>query len=183
MTNEPRQRPAANGSGKTAIGSLGIVAAIALSGCSDIHISDARLYNVNNDMLSTAHLYALDKRYGRVTVTLPSGEHLQGDFTLTDGGGDRAPAPEIVRLVYNDSAPGVRGAPLNLSPVAAERPLATLFGYKHGDKAVPLAVATLVGGRGTALEMVFYTLDVKHDAGSGVARDNKGNWYLIRLGM
>ncbi len=152
-----------------------------LTGCSTVPVSKARLYNFNNDMLSTARLYELDKSYGRIEVRLPDGERLRGEFTLT---GEHPPdhtVPKFVMLQFDESLPGRKAAerPSVLAPLS----LARVFGYKRDDDARPVAVASAVGGRSTALEIIFYTLDTRRGQGIGIAHDNHGNWYLVRLGI
>lgn len=159
------------------------LAAALLGGCA-APASKARLYNIGNDMLSTARFYQLDRRFGRLTLSLPDGEQLRGEFTLTR---ERAPAhsvPEVVRLVFSSSLPKAQDARLSGRAAAAgPDSLAGAFGYKRGDVARPAAVATAVGDRGTAMEIVLYTLDLRHAKGTGIAHDNHGNWYLVRLGI
>jgi len=159
------------------------LAAALLGGCA-APPSKARLYNIGNDMLSTARFYQLDRRYGRLTLRLPDGEQLRGEFTLTR---ERAPAhsvPEIVRLVISSWSSKAPDAGLSGLPAAgAPDSMAGAFGFKRGDVARPAAVATAVGDRGTAMEIVLYTLDLRRAEGTGIAHDNHGNWYLVRLGI
>lgn len=159
------------------------LAALVLPGCAAVPVSNARLYNINNDMLSTLHLYAPDRPYGRVTVRRPDGERLQGEFTLTGQHTPTHSVPELVKLVFNSPSPKPLDARLSgLPPATGSRSLAAAFGYKQGDVARPVAVATAVGKR-TSVEIVFYTLDIQHGHGTGIAHDNHGNWYLVRLGI
>lgn len=148
------------------------VAVSLTAGCSNVLVSRARLYNIDNDMVSTARFYALDEHYGRIRLRLPDGEQLRGEFTLTAEHAQGGSVPEKVRLSLTGRMRRTGGVSL-----------AQVFGYKPTDKAGPVAVATAVGARGTTVEIVFYTLDVEAGRGQGVAHDNQGNWYLVRLGI
>lgn len=159
------------------------LAGLVLTGCAGVPVSDARLYNINNDMLSSVHLYALNRQYGRVTVRLPDGERLRGEFTLTGRHAPVRSVPEFVKLMFDAPSPKALDARLSGRPPAAgSRSLAAVFGYKQGAVALPVAVATAIGKQ-TAVQIVFYTLNVQRGQGTGIAHDNHGNWYLVRLGI
>lgn len=156
---------------------------VLLAGCA-LPPSKARLYNMGNDMLSTARLYQLDRRYGIMDLRLPEGQQLHGEFTLTREHTPADAVPDVVRLRFSADAPPSPDPLLSGLPASAKPDsLAAAYGFKAGADARPAAVATAVDKRGTALEIVFYTLDIKRHRGTGVAHDNRGNWYLVRLGI
>lgn len=150
-------------------------------GCALTPVQDARLYDYNSGMLSSASFFDLEDGHGRVTGQLFGGEHLAGEYTITGEGTDPAALPRRKKLDFDPilAAGKETTARPTLDP---QLTLAAVFGFKGEVDARPMAIATLVGDRGTVLEIVLYTLNVKRGIGTGVARDNKGNWYIVRLG-
>ena len=57
-----------------------------------------------------------------------------------------------------------------------------VYGFGRAATAKPVATATLVGNQGTVIEVVFYSLNLGDGSGSGVGRDNAGNWYRVYVG-
>lgn len=152
-----------------------------LFGCPLARVTEARLYDFNSGMLSSARFYDIDERHGRVMAKLYNGEELRGEFTLTN---ERASVlPRVTQLDF-DQQPAAReqtnagGAPQHRS----NRTLAGVFGFAPDGDAKPVGVATLVGNKGTVLQIVIYDLNIEQGTGSGVGLDNKGNWYLVRVG-
>ena len=157
-------------------------APLLLGGCA-AHIQDARLYDYNSGMLSSASFFDLENDHGRAEGQLFSGEHLAGEFTVTGEASDPGDLPRRKKLDFDPVLAAGKDTAAKVQ--ALDDPAATLaavFGFKPDTAAKPMAVATLVGDKGTVLEIVLYTLDVQRGTASGVAHDNKGNWYIVRMG-
>lgn len=161
-----------------------IFAPLLLSACSNAHVTNARLYDFTSGFLIDAQVIGLGNHHGRMTAQLPSGEKLRGEFTLTNEKPSSATVPGLIQL-----NPEQRGSSLNdgqesgRSVPKGGKSLAQVYGFSGAADARPVATATLVGTRGTVVEVVFYSLDAGDGTGTGIGRDNKGDWYSIRLGI
>lgn len=151
-----------------------------LYGCAVV--TDARLYDFNSGMLSHARFYDLEDRHGRITATMYDGEVLRGEFTLTDE--HSSALPSTVRIDFDQPPVGgnQNGADASTPQPHTDKTLSGVFGFTPDGDAKPAGIATLVGDKGTVLQVVIYDLDTIRGIGSGVGLDNKGNWYLVRLG-
>jgi hypothetical protein len=154
-----------------------------LYGCVLSQVTEARLYDFNSGMLSTARFYDLDEQHGRIKATLYNGEELRGEFTLTNEHQSAASLPRLAQIDFDQPPPatqGTKGDDTTAHP--SPKTLATVFGFPPDGDARPLGIATLVGERGFVLQIVIYDLDLDRGVGNGVGKDNKGNWYLVRIG-
>lgn len=159
-----------------------VVAALLMlcGGCAMSHVEDVRLYDYNSGLLSNGQLFSLGRGHGRATAQMFSGEVLQGEYAVTRE--TTAALPTRQRLAFDPALAARKEGEANPAPAEAPQDLAKVFGFAPGSAARPMAVATLIGDRGSVLEIVFYALDVETGTGSGVARDNRGNWYIVRMG-
>jgi len=152
-----------------------------LYGCILARVTEARLYDFNSGMLSSARFYDIDEKHGRAKATLYNGEELSGEFTLT--GEHPSVLPQVAQIEFDQphTANKQKGAD-NKPSQHSHKTLAGVFGFQPDGDAKPMGIATLVGNKGTVLQIVIYDLDIERGTGSGVGLDNKHNWYLVRLG-
>ena len=152
-----------------------------LYGCAFYQVTRAQLYDFNSGMLGSAQFYDIGDPHGRITATLYDGEKLHGEFTLTNE--HPATLPRTARLDFDQTLASDKQISAKAIPTPhTDKTLAGVFGFGADGDARPVGVATLVGNKGTVLQIVIYDLDAARGIGSGVGLDNKGNWYLVRLG-
>ena len=159
-----------------------ILSSCLLHGCVFARVTDAHLYDFNSGMLSNASFYDIDYGHGRISATLYNGEELRGEFTLTN---EEQPLtlPRVAQIQFDQ--PPAKGKPADAEggpQPHSHKTLAGVFGFPPDGDARPVGVATLLGEEGSVLQIVIYDLDIERGVGSGVGLDNKGNWYLVRLG-
>ncbi len=152
-----------------------------LYGCAFYQVTAAQLYDFNSGMLSSARFYDLEEPHSRITATLYDGEELRGEFTLTNE--HSSTLPRTARLDFDQTLASDKQSKAEATATPhTDKTLAATFGFTPDEDARPVGVATLVGNKGTVLQIVIYDLDAARGIGSGVGLDNKGNWYLVRLG-
>lgn len=135
--------------------------------CSTIPKTPARLYGLDNAELIRVKLFYFGRGYGRATATLPDGGTLQGRYAVAS----------------TDQTPGRRAAVMaDLDTVTQRAEYARVYGYNRSRDSHPVGYGMLSGDSGTTLTIVLYSVDPTHRYGTGVARDNHGNWYRIHIG-
>ena len=126
------------------------------------------------------HAGYTDSGHGLMTATLPTGEVCTGEYTIAGAGRSYGPVP------YEDQTrpPDERQSEVDRQNVAGkDLSWAEAYGYGPGTYVQPIGSATLVGERGTVLEIVIYSYYYYHGVhGDGVGRDNHGNWYRVHIG-
>lgn len=114
---------------------------------------------------------------GPITATLPTGETCSGEYAI---GAVSAPYPmprPYSEPEWSDTNESY-GSESDDDGEWAER-----YGFSEGAIVQPVGSATLVGNRGTLLEIVFYHFYYYHGPrGDGVARDSFGNFYRVYVG-
>ena len=142
-----------------------IVLAFLAGGCAAVDVG-ARLYDTQSGTVILATLEGFDIGHGRITAEAPDGERFTGDFSLNGW-----PTPYM-------------GARFSLAQAAAEPQPgpAEVYGFGPDSDAKPVGSATLVGDRGTVLELILYSLSRPGQYGAGVASDNKGTRYRVHIG-
>jgi hypothetical protein len=164
---------------------LGLALLVILSvGCVSPSPTPARLYNLDTGDIIPAELGYSNKGHGWMTAKLPNGETCSGEYTVGGFGtpyGPPSPNGGITRpLEDSDRSEGE-----NKSENGAEDEMtwAEIYGFGAGTYIRPAGSATLVGDRGTVLEIVIYSFYYFHGThGDGVGRDNHGNWYRVHIG-
>jgi hypothetical protein len=158
--------------------SLLFLAAIT-TGCAAPPPTPARLYNLDNGDIISAEMGYADSGHGLMNATLPTGEICKGEYTIAGAGRSHGPPPYADQTRPPDEKrseiePGVTGKDLSW---------AEAYGYGPGTYVQPIGSATLVGERGSVVEIVIYSYYYYHGVhGDGVARDNHGNWYRVHIG-
>ena len=158
----------------TSVASLVLVVLI---GCASPGPTPARLYNLDNGDIITAQMAYSSNGHGRMTATLPTGEACAGEYTIAGrgrayGSGRYADPTDDPQEMENSDR--VTGSDLTW---------AEAYGYGDGAYVQPVCSATLVGEKGTVIEIVIYSYYYYHGVhGDGVGRDNHGNWYRIHIG-
>ncbi len=152
-----------------------------LYGCAFYQVTEAQLYDFNSGMLSSAQFHDIEEPHGRITATLYDGEELHGEFTLTNE--QSSTLPRAARLDFDQTLASDKHSKAEATSTPhTDKTIAATFGFTPDEAARPVGVATLVGNKGTVLQIVLYDLDASRGTGSGVGLDNKGNWYLVRIG-
>jgi hypothetical protein len=155
-----------------------VLAALA-GGCATGGALAARMYDLGQGTVLPATFEGFDAGYGKVSAVAPDRERFAGEYTL---------AVREVPLQYRTFAEGQAGEAPNAAggpaegAVAANLPWPELYGYGSHDAAPPVGTATLVGDRGTVIEMVLFQVNRQLRIGDGVARDNRGRVYRVHLG-
>jgi hypothetical protein len=158
----------------------GVLLLAALAGaCATGGARAGRMYDLERGTILQATFEGFDAGYGRVSAVAPDRERFAGEYTL---------AVREVLLQYRTftegrpgEAPNAAGGPAE-GAVAADRPWPELYGYGSHGAAPPVGTATLVGDRGTVIEMVLFQVNRQLRSGDGVARDNRGRVYRVHLG-
>lgn len=136
-----------------------------LVGCSSIQKTPARLYALDDGQVIHIQLYRLSVGHGRATGTRPDGGVLEGTYSLMPastapkGGGTSAPEPGSADLNW-----------------------AQHYGYNQGAAHQPRGTGTLTGAAGFTMHFVIYSIDAETGYGTGLGRDNKGEWYRLHVG-
>jgi hypothetical protein len=156
--------------------SLSVLVAL-LAGCVSPAPTPARLYNLDTGDVIQAQMGYSSEGHGNMTATLPTGETCSGEYAIGAFG-----KPYPLPTPYGDPK---RLEEENAYPeeVPEDVSWAEVYGYGSGVHVQPVGSATLVGDRGTVLEIVIYSYYYYHGPhGDGVGRDNHGNWYRIYIG-
>ena len=144
-----------------------ILLALFTAGCSiltGIRDVPARVYELDSGMTINASFESLmlGNGHGRVTAQASDGEQFSGEYSLD---GQRFPVgymPHAFTAMSADSW---------------ER-----YGFTPGSDARPVGSATLLGDRGTVVEIVLYSFNSAGGYGAGVASDNKDRLYRVHIG-
>jgi len=126
--------------------------------CSSIPKTPARLYNLTNAELIHVKLFYFKRGYGRASATLPDGSALDGRYAMTPAAPNTSPGTGIDRAAF-----------------------AKVYGYNRGTDSHPVGYGVLSNDAGITLTMVFYSVDTLHGYGTGLARDNRGDWYRVHI--
>ena len=158
---------------------LTVVFCLSLAGCIPANRLPLRFYNLQSGQVIPAQLTNTHDNRGSINATLAGGESLIGEYAVVEYFGRR----------YRFEGFATKGQKSEV-----EKPLATklaetdaklwpdVYGFGRAATAKPVATATLVGNQGTVIEVVFYSLNLDNGSGSGVGKDNAGNWYRVYVG-
>jgi hypothetical protein len=140
-------------------------------GCSSL-VGQGRLYNLATAERVDFSLAFSGDRNGVAHATLPGGEELKGEFVLWVT--RKGAVPDEVWGQIKGRVATLPGGSTEWSKV---------YGFGEGSEADPVGSATLVGPRGSLLEIVFYHAQIDyHVIGDGLARDHRGQWYRVMMG-
>jgi hypothetical protein len=146
------------------------------TGCASPPPTPTRLYNLDTGDIISAEMGYADSGHGLMTATIPTGEVCKGEYTIAGAGRSVGPGryEDQTRPPDERQSQNVTGKDLSW---------AEAYGYGPGTYVQPIGSATLVGERGTVLEIVIYSYYYYHGVhGDGVGRDNHGNWYRVHIG-
>lgn len=129
----------------------------ALTGCA----STARLYNLDTGEVLNASFENYGTGFGRITVTLPDGRKLAGEYTTISDMGYSA----------GFSTANVSGA--------GGYAWATAQGFSFNQPGKQFGSATVVG-HGMVIDVV-YVVDPWTAHGHGIGKDNKGGKYKVQF--
>jgi len=158
---------------------LAVVFCLSLAGCIPANRLPLRFYNLQSGQVIPAELTNTHDNRGSITATLPDGKSLTGEYSVVEYTGRR--------YRFEKFMSGGKKSEVE-KPLASELPETDaklwpdVYGFGRAATAKPVATATLVGNQGTVIEVVFYSLNLDNGSGSGVGRDNAGNWYRVYVG-
>ena len=147
------------------------------TGCASTGPTPARLYNLGNGDIVSAEMAYSGNGHGKMTAELPNGESCSGEYIIAGRGRSYGPGP------YADPTRDPQELQNSERTTGEGMTWAEAYGYGEGTFVQPVGSATLVGQRGTVIEIVIYSYYYYHGVhGDGVGRDNHGNWYRIHIG-
>ena len=163
---------------------------VTITGCATTTELTARLYNLNDGTIIKAYLNTFSKGHGRMAADLSGGEKLTGEFTIIEI--DRR-ASEVRLPMEMGLVPSAGESTVESGEEGAGKQSKSLreveqnswfqvYGFGPASDAKPVGTATLIGDKGTVLEIVLYSINLRSGFGNGVGRDNKGNWYRVYIG-
>lgn len=139
-----------------------------MAGCATItgvpkaHDVPARVYELDSGMTINATFESLSEGHGRITGQGSDGEQFSGEFSIDSQMFPMGYRPPIFTT---------------MSAGSAER-----YGFTPGSDVRPVGSATLLGDRGTVVEIVLYSIHLLDGYGAGVATDNKDRVYRVHIG-
>jgi hypothetical protein len=156
---------------------------LAIYGCAAPSPTPLRLYNLDSGDVIHAQMAYSNTLHGHMSAVLPTGETCTGEYTI---GPFRGPYPRPAPYYEELEPNGREESDESDDPESdeAERDdWAERYGFTPGTVVYPVGSATLIGDRGTTVEMVFYHYYYYHGPhGDGLARDSHGNTYRVYIG-
>ena len=146
----------------------------------------ARFYELKKGEVIQAQLKNFGHGQGRITAIMPDGEEMKGEYIITVP--RKRPVMPVTRPIpvpLDKNASDQKAASDTESPGTekAQELWPSIYGFGPNAEAVPAGSATLVGGHGTVLEIVFYAASLIEGYADGVAQDNKGRRYRVHVGQ
>ncbi len=158
---------------------LTVVFCLSLAGCIPANRLPLRFYNLQSGQVISAQLTNTADNRGSITATLPDGKSLTGKYSVVEYTGRTY---RFEKFMSGGKKSEVE-KPFVTEPSETDAKLwPDVYGFGRAATAKPVATATLVGNQGTVIEVVFYSLNLDNGSGSGVGRDNAGNWYRVYVG-
>ncbi len=158
-----------------------LLSAVLVAGCATPMSSSARLYNLENGRVVILHLHSFSNGRGKLSAILPDGEEANGEYHIS--------AKDLAPVVLSRPAVGEDHSGVELEEKSsavrdqkAMRSWPEVYGYGPNSNVGPIGTGIVVGNRGTVLEIVLYSANLRDGDGDGVGRDNKGNWYRVQIG-
>lgn len=129
-----------------------ILAMVLFSGC----VSTARLYNLDSGEVLSANFKNYGTGHGQITVTLPDGRELKGEYSTLDNGSSSF------------------GTNVTSGPYGWAISQGFSFNAPHTQYG-----SAVVAGSGLVIDVVYQVDILSH--GFGVAKDNKGGHYRLQF--
>jgi hypothetical protein len=149
-----------------------------LTACATMTEVPGRLYNLDDATIITVTFNSFSYGHGKSTARMPGGEMIRGEYTISRQALKSSPMAKT-----SEPPPGSiefdRGKSV---PSENEPGWSEVYGIASGARATPLGTGTLVGDKGTIIQIVFYMVDLDEGTADGVARSNAGAWYRVHLG-
>lgn len=152
---------------------LSLIFTIILSSCATTNDINGRMYNLKDDSVIEIKLSNFNQGYGTASAKFPHGETFSGEYTLTTSSASRIPT---IQKLPKNAASQTQEA---IKADKKEPGWAEVYG---NPEAKPVGTATLLGNKGTLINIVFFTADTVRGIGDGVARSNTGQWYRVHFG-
>jgi len=136
--------------------------------------ASVRLYPVNDLAAPTGVLVGEYVNYGigsgRVTVRMPNGEVLQGEYTTVD----------TSTTGFGSIFSQVSGSAYGTGGTVATSGTGTAFGSATYVKGASPGVVSLFGNRGTSMQCEYFVNNLS-GSGSGACRSNSGALYRLHF--
>jgi hypothetical protein len=126
------------------------------------------------------HLHTFYEGRGTLSATMPDGEEITGEFRISEREHD--PLQRVGSATENVRSDAGDQETSSATPTQPERSWPEVYGYGPDSDVKPVGTAVGVGNRGTVLEIVLYSANLRDGDADGVGRDNKGNWYRVQVG-
>ena len=152
---------------------------VSLAGCIPMNSLPLRFYNLQSGQVISAQLTNTNDNRGSISATLAGGESLTGEYSVIEYFGRRYRSETFMSSGQKSEVEKPLESEL---PETDTKLWPDVYGFGRAATAKPVATAILVGNQGKVLEVVFYSLNLDNGSGSGVGRDNSGNWYRVYVG-
>jgi len=148
--------------------------AVLLSSCVTTKPTSGRLYNLEDGSIIQIELSNYFEGFGRASGKLKGGELLFGEYTLKLRANKPRPhqSPPIIGSTASKS----------IIPKKDDPSWSEIYGFSSGAEAKPVGTATLIGNKGSIVNIVFFSADTHRGVADGIARTNKGTWYRVHIG-
>lgn len=144
-----------------------------------------RFYNLETAQVISAMLYGFSGRHGAMSAQVPGGETFKGEFSLSAGFGTEG-FDRMRWAAARAQPPGEdaekKPAESTARPTLSDKSWPEIYGFNWLAPASPAGTASLVGDKGTLMDIVLFHVDVFEGFADGVAKDNRGNWYRVYVG-
>lgn len=116
-------------------------------------------------------LYHFPRDKGEAMAELPHGKTANGNYILAS----KITQPMDVEFAHGDSNERMISMP-------DQSDWAEMYGYTSTIEPEPVGSGMFVSDDGMSMRMLLYSVDSEKAYGTGIARDNKGNWYRVHVG-
>jgi hypothetical protein len=152
-----------------------------VAGCAGPKASTGRLYNLKSGAVITVHFQDFYEGRGALSATMPDGEQVTGEYRIAER---EHTSTELLRpaIIAADRSEAETLESSRTNPDQPPRSWPEVYGFGPNSEVEPVGTAVAVGDRGTVLEIVLYSVNLRDGDGDGVGRDNKGHWYRVQVG-
>lgn len=140
-----------------------------------------RLYDLQDGSIIEIELSNYFEGYGKASGKIKNGEHLSGEYTLNNRTTRQIPHVSPGSLFSGASKSDVPESKSSI-PEKGDPSWQEIYGFSPGSDARPVGTATLVGDKGSIVNIVFFSADTHRGVADGIARTNKGKWYRVHIG-
>lgn len=146
-----------------------LVISVFFYSCTSIPSVPARFYNLNNGEIIKVKLYHFPRDKGEAVAELPHGNTANGNYIL---------ASKVTRPIESQR----QDADERMITMPDDKAWAEMYGYSSNIESQPVGSGVFINENGVAIRMLLYSVDTRRAYGTGIARDNEGNWYRVHIG-